>query len=305
MTYRRYAVTRNCRGYNSPNMQRIELTVEPNENRKRLEDLLCDRFRLLSKMYLREVVKTGACEVNGRHENIGHRLRANDFIEITLDLSREHSMLPQDTPLEIVFEDDEIVVLNKPPGMLVHPSHREKNGTLLNALAFHLNRDPNRQTIRPGLVHRLDKDTSGLIVVAKDQRSHRVLCRQFQRKTVEKRYRALVHGNVVQNKGKITGEIGRHAELKFWSIKEGGKASESRFTVIKRFKNKTLLELEPVTGRTNQLRIHCASIGHPIVGDKERGGGGDKRLCLHAAKLVIKHPSTSEIMEFTSEADFS
>lgn len=286
-------------------MQRLELTVTESERRNRLEDFLCDRFRALSKMYLREVVKAGKCEVNGRHENIGHRLRPNDFIEIDLDLSREHSMLPQDIRIDVVYEDQDLIVANKPAGMLVHPSHREKNGTLLNALAFHLNPVLGPPMIRPGLVHRLDKDTSGLIVIAKGQRSHRILCRQFQKKTVEKRYLALVQGNVKENEGSITGHIGRHPDLKFWSLKEDGKPSESRFRVIERFGETTLLELEPVTGRTNQLRIHCASIGHPIMGDKERGGGTDKRLCLHAAKLVFRHPSTSELMAFTSKADFS
>ena len=268
--------------------------VEPAERRFRLEDLLCQRFPALSKMYLREVVKHGSCEVNGRHENIGYRLSPNDLVEIEVDLTRQHSMLPQELPIEIVYEDEDLAVADKPAGMLVHPSHREKNGTLLNALTFHFNRDAGERLIRPGLVHRLDKNTSGLIVVAKNQRAHRILCRHFQRKLVEKRYLAIVHGVVSADSGVINGEIGRDAELKFWGLKAGGKASESRFKVLKRNADTSVLELEPVTGRTNQLRIHCASIGHPIVGDKERGGGIADRLFLHAASISFFHPTTGE-----------
>ena len=285
-------------------MTRLELTVNPSERGIRLEDLLCERFRALSKMYLREVVQSGACEVNGRHENIGHKLRPNDFIEIELDLSREHSMLPQDIPLEITHEDADLIVVVKPAGMLVHPSHREKNGTLLNSLAFHFNRNGG-PIVRPGLVHRLDKDTSGLIVVAKNARAHRILCRQFQRKTVEKRYLALVKGEVAADEGIIFGNIGRHAELKLWGLKEKGKPSETRYWVLKRSNGRTLLELEPVTGRTNQLRIHCASIGHSIVGDKERGGGATRPLHLHAAQLKFRHPTSGDSVELKSRPVWS
>ena len=280
-------------------MTRVEYIVEAGRRGVRLEDLLCERFRALSKLYLREVVKSGACEVNGRHENIGYKLRPNDFIEIELDLSREHSMLPQDIPVEIVHEDADLIVVVKPSGMLVHPSHREKNGTLLNALAFHFNRNGG-PLVRPGLIHRLDKGTSGLIVVAKNPRAHTILCRQFQRKAVEKRYLALVEGEVGAEEGTISGNIGRHAELKFWSLKEDGKPSETRYRVRERRNGRTLLELEPVTGRTNQLRIHCASIGHPILGDKERGGGETMQLHLHAANLSFKHPTFGERLEFRS-----
>ena len=269
----------------------------------RLEDLLCERFRALSKMYLRDVVKSGACEVNGRHENIGYRLRPNDFIEIELDLAREHSMLPQDIPLEIMYEDADLVVVVKPGGMLVHPSHREKNGTLLNALAFHFNRNGG-PIVRPGLVHRLDKNTSGLIVVAKNTRAHRILCRQFQRKTVEKLYVALVDGDVIAAEGVIEGNIGRHAKQKKWGLRDDGKPSLTKFRVLRREGDRTLLELEPVTGRTNQLRIHCAAIGHPIVGDLDRGGSEFSRLCLHAARLGFRHPSSGEAVTFAADEDF-
>ena len=286
-------------------ISRIEIVVVREERKFRLEDLLCQRFPALSKMYLREVVKKGSCEVNGRQENIGHRLSANDFVEIEVDLTRQHSMLPEDLPIEIVYEDEDLVVVDKPAGMLVHPSHREKNGTLLNALAFHFNRDPARGVIRPGLVHRLDKETSGLIVVAKNQRAHRILCRQFQRKQVEKRYTAIVHGVMSENEGVINGDIGRDAELKFWVLKEGGKASETRFRVLQRKQDTTLVELEPVTGRTNQLRIHCASIGHPIIGDKERGGDASRKLCLHATKLGFRHPADSTDRKLISKPPFS
>ncbi len=305
--------------------ERIELLAAPAEQKMRLEDFLLDRFRGLSKIYLREIVKTEKCEVNGRYENIGYRLRANDFIEIELDATRENAMVPQDIPLDIIYEDEHLIVVNKPVGMLVHPSHRDKTGTLLNALTFHLNRDiPGRNAtvkerangtlvdtrvsartfIRPGLIHRLDKDTSGLLVAAKNARTHRILATHFEKKLVEKRYLALVDGIVADDEGTITGAIGRYVEEKRWGLKKDGRESETRFRARKRAGNKTLLELEPVTGRTNQLRIHCETIGHPIVGDTARGGTNFERLCLHAHKLSFIHPATRERIEFESAAAF-
>jgi 23S rRNA pseudouridine1911/1915/1917 synthase len=326
--------------------ERIELLAAPAENRMRLEDFLLNQFRGLSKIYLREIVKTERCEVNGRNENIGYRLRANDFIEIELDPTRENSMVPQDIPLDIVFEDEHLIVVNKPIGMLVHPSHRDKTGTLLNALAFHFNKGLNAerglriadsqfangsgvlhvsipndisaprksairnpqsaiQHIRPGLIHRLDKETSGLIVAAKNARTHLILARHFEKKLVEKRYLALVDGIVADDEGTITGAIGRYVEEKRWGLKEDGREAETRFRVRERAGNKTLLELEPVTGRTNQLRIHCETIGHPIVGDTARGGTNFPRLCLHAHKLSFIHPATREKIQFQSAPDFT
>jgi 23S rRNA pseudouridine1911/1915/1917 synthase len=295
-------------------MTRFEFQVEESFAKVRLEDFLCEKFPNLSKMYLRELIKSEKCEVNGVAENRGRRLRGGDFIEIEADTTRETAMKPEAIPLEIVFEDTEILVVNKPAGMLVHPSHREKTGTFLNALSHHLNhsiaesgadKNPKSKIVRPGLVHRLDKQTSGLTVVAKTPRAHRILAAHFQKKRVEKKYLALVEGVVKENSGTIVAPIGRFAEIKHWNIKDDGKHSETRFRVVKRFSDSTLLELEPVTGRTNQLRIHCAFIGHPIVGDTARGGREFARLCLHAYRLRFPHPGGNEWMEFeTAFEDF-
>lgn len=263
-------------------------------------------------MYLRDLVKQAACEVNGRHENIGYRLKPNDFIEIQIDHTRGTSMRAEKIPLDIVFEDEDLIVVNKPAGMLVHPSHRENSGTLLNALVYWLNeKQPEvftngsrrSEVVRPGLVHRLDKQTSGLVVVAKNARAHRILCNHWLKKRVEKRYLALVEGIVHASEGTIEAPIGRFAELKSWSVKEDGKHSESRFWVRERYADTTLLELEPVTGRTNQLRIHCELIGHPIVGDERRGGRDFERLCLHAHAISFPHPSLGEHVSFSSGLD--
>lgn len=296
-------------------LETLHFKVESECNRKRLDEYLFDKLHSLSRMYLRELVRTNRVQVNGEYENIGHRLRPNDFIEVDADLSRGTAMRPEDIPLEVVFEDDQIIVVNKPSGMLVHPTHREKSGTLLNALTYYLNRHRfNLDTsvshlinggpssapriIRPGLVHRLDRETSGLLVVAKSVKSHRKLARSFHKKRVKKRYLALVEGTVIDRQGTIDAPIGRFAELKYWGVKADGKPSESTFEVINYLGDKTLLELEPITGRTNQLRIHCAAIGHPIVGDTERGGTDYRRLCLHARTLAFQHPDTREQLEF-------
>ena len=310
--------------------ERVIIVVPERAYKFRLEDFLLDHFPNLSKMYLRDAVKTGRCEVNGRNENIGHRLKPNDLIEIVLDPDRETAMRPENIQLDIVHEDSDIIVVNKPVGMLVHPSHRENSGTLLNALSYYLNQSEppavagglslNRKAansfdgrvqppataggsdlIRPGLIHRLDKQTSGLVVVAKNARAHRILCNHFMKKRVEKRYLALVDGIVERDAGTIEAPIGRYAELKYWSVKEDGKHSESRFWVRERYTDTTLLELEPVTGRTNQLRIHCELIGHPIVGDIQRNGREFERLCLHAHKIGFPHPTTSEKVVFEAE----
>lgn len=257
-------------------------------------------------MYIREVVKSELCEVNGRNENVGYRLRKGDFLEIDIDLGRETAMMPQAIELDIYYDDNDLIVVNKPAGMLVHPTHRDKNGTLLNALSHHLNIGNGLEVclIRPGLIHRLDKQTSGLIVIAKNSRAHRIMAKQFHKKQVEKRYLALVNGEVELTEGIIESPIGRYAELKQWNVKSDGKPSTTRFWVRRRWLGKTLLELEPVTGRTNQLRIHLASIGHPLIGDVLRGGGDHRRLCLHAYRLCFLHPTSGERIVLESSVTF-
>jgi 23S rRNA pseudouridine1911/1915/1917 synthase len=283
--------------------QRFEFQVTQKDFKKRLDEFLFAEFPHLSRLYLREIVRDEKCEVNGRWENRGYLLRTNDFVEVEVDRARQTSLQPEALPLDIIFEDAEFLVVDKPAGMLVHPTVRVRTGTLLNALAYHLNnsRSDSDGFRRAGLVHRLDKDTSGLVVIAKNARSHRVLCSHFQRKLVEKRYYALVEGNLKEDSGTIDAPIGRFAEERLWNIKSDGKHAVSRFWVRERFADKTLVELEPVTGRTNQLRIHLAHIGHPILGDVKYGGRGFGRLCLHAFRLSFWHPNGSQRLDFETE----
>jgi 23S rRNA pseudouridine1911/1915/1917 synthase len=282
--------------------KKFEFQIEETFHRRRLDEFLFNKFGSLSKMYLRDVIKADKCEVNGYTVNSGKILKKNDFVEIEIDLERETAMKPQKIPLEIVYEDKHIIIVNKPSGLLVHPTHREKNGTLLNGLSYYLNQEnSDSEKIRPGLVHRLDKQTSGLLVVTKNQKALKFLTIHFKRKLVEKKYLALVEGIVKDDEGKIIAPIGRYAEEKIWNIKTDGKYAETRFWVKERFSDKTLLELEPVTGRTNQLRIHCAFIGHPIIGDVKYEAREFERLCLHAFRLGFHHPISSDWIEFESE----
>lgn len=285
---------------------RFEFQAAAANYKQRLDDFLFEKFPFLSRMYLRELVRDEKCEVNGEWRNRGYLLKINDFVEVEVDRARQTSLQPEPIPVEILYEDAELLVVNKPPEMLVHPTIRIRTGTLLNALAYYLNSDPdNANFVRPGLIHRLDKATSGIVLIAKTSRSLRILCSHFQRKLVEKRYYAVVEGIVEKDSGEISAPIGRYAESRFWNIKVDGKEAQTRFWVKKRFAGKTLLELEPVTGRTNQLRIHLAHIGHPISGDTKYGGGEFSRMCLHAYKIKFWHPNGSRMLEFEIELPFA
>jgi 23S rRNA pseudouridine1911/1915/1917 synthase len=299
-------------------------TVTETERRMRLDEFLFDKIREVSRMHLRNLILKEKCLLNGEKATAGIRLKVADEIEVEVDLSAETSMLPENIPLEIVFEDAEIVVVNKPAGMLVHPTKGVKKGTLLNALSYHLNhsitsdelrmtndeeagandkeeRTKNEQKfIRAGLIHRLDRQTSGLIAVSKTAKAHTHVTKQIQKRTVEKKYYAVVEGIVAEDSGTIDAPIYHNEEERFWVISDLGKPSESRFRVIERRADSTLLEFEPVTGRTNQLRLHAKHIGHPIIGDTIYGGREFPRLCLHAYSLTFRHPADNQPIRFES-----
>ena len=289
---------------------KLQFQIEETIKRNRLDRFLFEQITEVSKIFISNQIDAGFCTINGITEARGYHLRAGDAVEIQIDLTARTSMTPEPLPLEIVFEDDEIIVVDKPAEMLVHPSKNQKTGTLLNALAYYLNRESinseavKSKIVRPGLIHRLDRKTSGLTVVAKTQNALGFLSRHFQKRLVKKKYLAIVSRIVADDIGTICAPIGYFAEEKIWNVKADGKAAETNFRVLKRFCDKTYLELEPVTGRTNQLRIHCASINHPIVGDERYGGDEFARLCLHAAKLGFYHPVSNCWLEFESVPSF-
>lgn len=296
---------------------------------QRLDDFLAERVGDLSRMHIASLLARGECEVNGAEARAGLRLRAGDAVELGGADEVFNSMTPERAPLEVLHEDEHVVVVVKPSGQLVHPTRGVKRGTLANALAYHLNRfrisaesriedsdalintpseprdlrSANPQFIRPGIVHRLDRDTSGLLVVAKTRAALSRLSQHFQRRLVEKRYAAVVAGRVEEDELTVEAPVGRDEDARpQWRVAESGKHAETRLRVLKRSARRTLVELEPVTGRTNQLRIHCAHIGHAIVGDTIYSGEPHARLCLHASRLAFRHPSTNEWVEFSSPA---
>ena len=281
---------------------------------RRLDEFLAERLPGLSRMHIAGLLARGACRVGGEAAHAGRRLCADDLVEVELTGDVPNSMTPEPLPLEVVYEDAHIVVVVKPSGVLVHPTLGVKRGTLANALSYHLNRElieesrsvenpvSDRATfIRPGIVHRLDRDTSGLMVVAKTQGALSRLTQHFQRRLVEKRYVAVVGGLLEEDELTIEAPVGRvEGARPPWGVLESGKPAETRLRVKGRGSRRTLVELEPLTGRTNQLRIHCAHVGHAIVGDVAYAGEPHARLCLHAARLAFRHPASNEWVEFAS-----
>lgn len=284
----------------------LNFQVEESWQNSRLDEYIFAKITPLSRMYLRYLIIEGKCLVNGIPQNTGVKLKTGDLIEIEAEITEQNSMEPENIPLDIIYEDEEIIVINKAAGMLVHPTKGVRKGTLLSAITYYLNFDSEGKRkegefIRVGLVHRLDKNTSGLMVIAKNPRSHKILCKHIQRKIVEKKYYALVEGVIQDDEKIINAAIGRDDERRYWQITDEGKDSETRFRVAERREDSTLLDVELITGRTNQIRLHCAYIGHPILGDDIYGGREFSRLALHAYRLCFWHPNGEKWMEFESE----
>ncbi|MGE5571965.1 MAG: RluA family pseudouridine synthase [Bacillota bacterium] len=285
----------------------VELRVGEADEGKRL-DLYVGGRLALSRSAAQRLIGEGRALVGGERAKASRRVRAGDVVTVTLPEPEPLGVAPEELPLDILYEDQDIVVVNKPRGLVVHPAAGNWSGTLVNALLAHC-KDLSGigGKIRPGIVHRLDKDTSGVIVAAKNDVAHLALARDLKERAVEKTYLAIVHGVPHEDKGTIDAPIGRHptCRKKMAVLPQGqGRPAVTHYEVVERLPGYALLSVHPVTGRTHQIRVHLAHIGHPVVGDpvygRRKGPGGIAGQALHAASLRLTHPRTGERMRFAA-----
>lgn len=292
-------------------------SVTEEESGERLDAFLARHVAGWSRARLQRLIADDAVLVNGLTAKSSHKLQTDDKVEVELTPLPSTEFTPEDIPIDIVHEDGEIVVVNKPAGMIVHPAAGVSSGTLANALAFHFQRLSKRGgNIRPGIVHRLDKGTSGLLVVAKSETAHESLADQFRAREVFKSYLALVHGQLERRNGEIDQPIGRDPRNRTrMAVARSGREALTLFRRREQYDRFALLDVELKTGRTHQIRVHLAWLKHPVVGDEVYGAGRDKtvadpavraaisklgRQSLHAARLGFRHPQTDEQMVFTA-----
>ncbi|MBQ7060149.1 MAG: RluA family pseudouridine synthase [Clostridia bacterium] len=280
-----------------------EFTAE--EDCGRLDAFISEKTGL-TRSRAEKLIKSGAVLVDGKPRKAGFSVRAGSKVSVTLPPPEPTELIAEDIPLDIVYQDADIAVINKPAGMVVHPAAGNPSGTLVNALMFHI-KDLSGigGELRPGIVHRIDKDTSGLIVIAKNDAAHNFLSSELKTHSVARTYIALATGGFREDSGTVDAPIARHrTDRKKMAVVPGGREAVTHWRVLERFPGKTLLEVELETGRTHQIRVHMAYIGHPLVGDPVYGraenGLGFTGQALHAARLRLTHPRTGERMEFTA-----
>lgn len=285
-----------------------EMHADTLDQGHRLDKVLHNNAHLaaLSRSRIQKLIKDGFIRVNDREVKLSYKVHDQDHISVTIPSPRELLLAPQELPLGILFEDEHLIVINKDPGVVVHPAAGNMEGTLVHGLLHHC-RDLSGigGVLRPGIIHRLDKDTSGVLVVAKTDLAHQNLVEQFQKRQVRKVYLAIVAGCPPMPTGTIETMIGRHPvhRKKMAVLERGGRSAISEYEVVETFPRATLVRLVIKTGRTHQIRVHMAHIGCPVIGDAVYGGKkaqveGVTRQCLHAAQLTIAHPLTTEILQF-------
>ncbi|MEQ8153546.1 MAG: RluA family pseudouridine synthase [Clostridiaceae bacterium] len=288
-------------------MEEKSFIVEEKYANLRLDKFLAEILVDKSRSFIQEIINSENVKVNGRVVKSSYKLKTGDHIMVVLPEAVNLDVQGENIPLEIMHEDRDVIVVNKPQGMVVHPAPGNYSGTLVNALLFHC-KDLSgiNGVIRPGIVHRIDKDTSGVLVVAKNDYSHNFLASQLKDHSMKREYIALVEGRLKNQNGTINAPIGRHPKERIkMAIVENGREAVTHYEVLEVFDKYTLIKCMLETGRTHQIRVHMAKIGHPLVGDPVYGHKKQKFLVsgqmLHARLLGFIHPSTKEYMEFSSE----
>ena len=282
-------------------------TVE-NQDGERIDRYLSEELEDRSRSYIQKLIKENHVTVNQKPVKANYRLSLGDRVEIDLPEAKEPDIKPEDIPLDILYEDKDIIIVNKPKQMVVHPAPGHYSQTLVNALMYHCGFELSgiNGTMRPGIVHRIDMDTTGSLVACKNDMAHQSLSKQLKEHSIRRIYVAIVHGNIKEEDGTVNAPIGRHpTERKKMSIhSRNGREAITHYQVLERFGNYTYIQCELETGRTHQIRVHMASLGHPLLGDTVYGSSKNpyhlQGQALHAMILGFRHPATGEYMEFTA-----
>lgn len=284
-----------------------EFTVEPGME-MRIDRYLSEQCEDLSRSYLQKLVKDGAVCVGGKPVKSNYKVTAGDAVTLHVPEAVEPEISPEEMVLDIIYEDSDIILINKPKGMVVHPAAGHYTGTLVNGLMYHCREDLSgiNGVMRPGIVHRIDMDTTGVLIVCKNDMAHNSIAEQLKEHSITRKYFAIVHGVIKAEEGTVDAPIGRHpVDRKKMSINEkNGRQAITHYRVLKRFRQFTYVECQLETGRTHQIRVHMASIGHPLLGDAVYGPAKSpyklQGQTLHAGVLGIIHPRTGEYMEFSA-----
>ena len=290
-----------------------KITVEPLEAGERMDIFLAGKTGI-TRSQIQKLIEQGNVLVNDNSVNQNYRIRTNDLVSLSIPEKQDEGLIPENIPIDILYKDEHLVVVNKPAGMVVYPAAGHSQATLMNALAYHCDKlAAIGGPLRPGVVHRLDKDTSGLMVVALDDAAYYNLADQFKQRTINRRYLALIYGNFKEDAGEIALMIGRSESdrKKMSTSVRRGKEAVTGWKVLKRFNHAALIEAKLGTGRTHQIRVHFASIGHPVLGDKTYGKKTEieakankkiffPRQMLHAERLGFIHPVTGKHLDFSS-----
>ena len=289
-------------------MNELYFTADENAVNQRIDKYIAENADELTRSAVQKLIADGCVSVNGKIPDKNMKLKTGDEITINLPEPEICEALPEDIPLDIVYEDDDLLVVNKPRGMVVHPATGNYTGTLVNALMYHCGDRLSgiNGVIRPGIVHRIDKDTSGLLIVAKNDFAHHLLAEQIKAHSFTRKYQAVVVGNIKDDSGTINAPIGRHPtdRKKMAVTLKNSRNAVTHYQVLARYSGYTHLELTLETGRTHQIRVHMAYIGHPVAGDPVYSGKSYlKKLngqCLHACYISFMHPRTNEILSFSA-----
>ncbi len=271
----------------------------------RIDRYLAEELPELSRSYIQKLIKDGGVSLSGKPLKANYKVNPGDVIELVLPPAVEPEIQPENLPLDILYEDKDVIFVNKPKDMVVHPSAGHTSGTLVNGLLYHCKGELSgiNGVMRPGIVHRIDKDTTGVLIVCKNDLAHNQIAEQLKEHSITRRYRAVVCGNLKADEGSVDAPVGRHPvdRKRMAVVSRGGKRAVTHYRVLERFGEYTYVECELETGRTHQIRVHMASIGHPLLGDEVYGRGKSSfRLqgqVLHAMILGVVHPSTGEYLE--------